>query len=273
MKLKCVFTRHSDTILMKRLNSILVLLLLLTALHCGKKGDNKWINLFSGDDLAGWKVKITGHELNDNYGDTFRVENGILKVAYDKYDTFDRKFGHLFYKEPFSHYIIRMEYRFTGDQTPGAPGWAFRNSGIMFHCQSPESMEKDQEFPVCIEAQLLGGDGEEERSTGNICTPGTHIEMKSELITRHCINSSSKTYHGDEWVSIQVEVYGDSLIRHLVNGEVVIEYEKPQLDPDDEQAQKLIQSDNRMLSKGYIALQAESHAVEFRKVEILPLNE
>jgi hypothetical protein len=236
--------------------------------------EGRWTSLFNGKDLEGWKIKIAGYELGDNYGNTFRVEDGILKVSYDQYDKFDGKFGHLFYKDKFSHYILRVEYRFVGDQTPGGPSWAFRNSGIMFHCQSPESMSKDQDFPVCVEDQLLGGNGKDKRPTGNLCTPGTHVVMDGKLVKRHCTFSSSKTYHGDQWVTAEVEVRGNSLIKHIINGETVLEYEKPQLDEKDADAKKLMANNvDKMLHEGYIALQAESHPVEFRKVEILSLKE
>jgi len=252
-------------------------LLLITVL-CGYATEQKdaekgqWISLFNGKNLDGWKVKIKGYELGENFGNTFRVEDGVMKVCYDKYEKFDGKFGHIFHKEKFSHYILRLEYRFVGDQTPGGPGWAFRNSGIMMHCQSPESMRKDQDFPVSVEVQLLGGNGKDKRSTGNTCTPGTHVVMKDQLVTRHCINSSSKTYHGDQWVRMELEVHGNDLVKHTINGEVVMEYERPQLDEKDADAKKLIVGDNKMLSEGYISLQAESHPVEFRNIKILPLE-
>jgi hypothetical protein len=256
--------------------AILCCAMITTLSSCAVKQDSasksNWITLFNGKNLEGWKVKITGHELNDNYGNTFRVENGILKVSYDQYDKFDGKFGHLFFEEKFSHYALRLQYRFVGDQTPGGPGWAFRNSGIMLHCQSPESMTKDQDFPVSIEAQLLGGNGKDERSTGNLCTPGTHIVMDGQLVTTHCISSDSETYHGDQWVTMEVEVHGDSVIRHSINGQVVLEYERPQLDENDADARKLIVNGEKLLGEGYISLQAESHPVEFRKVEIHPLT-
>ena len=239
----------------------------------GKKND-PWISLFNGKDLDGWTPKITGYELGENVGNTFRVEDGVLKVAYDRYEKFDNRFGHLFYKNPFSHYRLRLEYRFLGEQTPGGPGWAFRNSGIMIHCQDPKTMTKDQSFPVCIEVQLLGGNGTDKRSTGNLCTPGTHVVMDDKLVTQHCINSSSETYHGDQWVTAEVEVHGSDLVRHLINGQVVIEYTEPQLDPGDADARKLLDGGaDKMLGKGYISLQAESHPCEFRKIEITPLRQ
>jgi hypothetical protein len=237
----------------------------------GKK--EGWISLFNGKDLEGWTPKITGYPAGENYAETFRVEDGLLKVGYGKYPSFDGKFGHLFSKQKFSHYRLRIEYRFVGDQCPGGPGWAFRNSGAMIHCQSPESMRKDQEFPVSIEVQFLGGNGKDKRSTGNVCSPGTNIVMDGKLIKTHCIDSTSKTYHGDQWVTAEVEVHGKGQIKHLINGETVLEYEKPQLDDSDSDAKKLIQGGELLISEGYIALQAESHPIEFRKVEILPLKD
>lgn len=232
-----------------------------------------WVSLFNGKDLDGWTPKITGFALGDNYNDTFRVEDGVLKVAYDRYEKFDGRFGHLFYKTPFSHYRIRLEYRFTGEQAPEGPGWALRNSGIMLHCQDPATMAVGQNFPVCLEAQLLGGDGEHERSTGNLCTPGTHVVMDGKLVTQHCIPSSSPTYHGDPWVTAEMEVHGGSLIRHIINGQPVIEYSQPQLDPKDADAKKLIEAGaDLMVTEGYISLQAESHPVEFRKIELMVLD-
>lgn len=233
----------------------------------------RWISLFNGKNLDGWTVKIRGYEANDNFGNTFRVENGVLKVSYDQYSKFDGKFGHIFYKHPFSHYRLRVEYRFVGDQCPGGPPWAFRNSGAMIHSQAPESMRKDQDFPVSIEVQYLGGNGQDPRPTANVCSPGTHIVMDGKLITRHCTNSSSPTFHGDQWVTVEAEVHGNGTIKHIVNGQTVLEYEKPQLDESDADARKLIKDGNKMLSGGFIALQSESHPIEFRKVELLPLEE
>ncbi len=234
---------------------------------------DSWISLFNGRDLTGWTPKFAGYELGENYRNTFRVEDGVLTVSYDDYETFNGEFGHLFYRDSYSHYRIRVEYRFVGEQTPGGPAWGYRNSGIMIHGQSPDSMTKEQNFPVSIEVQLLGGDGVEERTTANLCTPGTHVEMEGELVTRHCTNSRSATYHGDRWVTVEVEVLGGEVIRHLVNGEPVLEYQKPQLDGGDADAQRLIAAGaGMMLTGGTISLQAESHPLEFRKVELLPLE-
>ena len=239
-----------------------------------KAEKSAWVSLFNGKNLDGWTPKITGYPLGENYGDTFRVENGAIKVAYDKYPKFDGKFGHLFYKTPYGKYRLRIEYRFVGDQCPGGPGWAVRNSGVMIHGQTPESMTKDQQFPVSIEVQFLGGPERGNRSTGNLCTPGTNVVMDGKLVTQHCTNSTSETLRGDQWVTIEVEAHGNGKITHSVNGKKVIEYEQPQLDPNDKDARAMIQKgQDKMLTGGSISLQAESHPVEFRKVEIMPLDE
>lgn len=241
------------------------------AFGAGRSG--KWISLFNGRSLEGWTPKITGYDLGDNFGRTFRVEDGLLKVAYDQYGTFDNRFGHLFFREKLSHYVIRVEYRFVGRQTPGGPGWAVRNSGIMLHCQAPASMDKGQNFPVSLEMQFLGGDGTKPRSTANLCTPGTHVVIDGKLVTQHCINSTSRTYEGDRWVTVEAEVRGGTSIKHLVEGEVVLAYGEPQLDEKDASARQLLEHGQpRLVTEGYIALQAESHPIEFRKVELLKLD-
>ncbi|MFC2156487.1 DUF1080 domain-containing protein [Acidobacteriota bacterium] len=233
---------------------------------------SEWISLFNGKDLSGWTPKFAKSELGINYKNTFRVEDSLLKVSYSDYDNFDGEFGHLFYKDSFSHYILRIEYRFVGDQTQNGPSWAFRNSGVMFHCQSPETMGKEQNFPVSIEAQFLGGDGTNERSNMNLCTPGTNIVINGELVTQHCTNSTSGTFHGDQWVTVEIEVNGSGIIKHRIDGQVVMEYEQPQFDPTDKDTHGLIRNGVLLIEEGYISLQAESHPLEFRLVEIKILD-
>jgi hypothetical protein len=230
-----------------------------------------WISLFNGKDLTGWTPKITGHELGDNFANTFRVEDGVIRVSYDGYPEFGQKFGHLFYKTPYSDYLFQVEYRFTGEQVKGGPGWAKRNSGVMIHGQDPATMTKDQDFPVSLEVQLLGGFGSGERTTGNLCTPGTLVTMDGQLRREHCINSKSKTFHGEVWVTCEIESRGGKII-HRINGEEVMRYELPLLDEKDANAKKLIKEGKAELTGGSISLQSESHPVEFRNIRIKPLK-
>ncbi|MBA4062393.1 MAG: DUF1080 domain-containing protein [Isosphaera sp.] len=259
---------------MFRLTPLALLLALPASPAQEPKKDAGWVPLFDGKTLDGWTPKVKGYELGDNHADTFRVKDGAITVNYDKYDEFGGKFGHLFYKDAFSHYRLRVEYRFVGDQAKGGPGWATRNSGVMFHCQDPKTMRKDQDFPVSVEAQFLGGLGKGNRTTNNMCSPGTHVVLDGKLFKTHCTSSKSKTYDGDQWVTAEIEVNGGGAVRHFVNGDLVLEYKEPQLDEADKDAAPLVKARGGkvLLEEGYIALQAESHPVEFRKVEIKVLK-
>jgi hypothetical protein len=231
-----------------------------------------WINLFNGSDLDGWIPKVRGYAAGENPGETFRVQDGLLTVSYDGFEMFEETFGHLFHEHSYSWYHLEVEYRFTGEQLPDGPGWAFRNSGIMVHGQSPESMGVDQDFPISIEVQLLGGNGVDERTTANLCTPGTNVVFEDQLDTRHCISSTSGTYHGDQWVTASVTVFGDSLIVHGVNGEEVLRYTEPQMGGGNVDGHDpAVMEDGRVLNSGSISLQSESHPIQFRRVALIPL--
>lgn len=246
-----------------------------TALGQKKLDTPKAIQLFNGKDIKNWTPKIRLHEVGENYANTFRVEDGILKVRYDGYDKFNQQYGHLAYNKPFSYYILRVEYRFVDEQAKGGEGWAWRNSGAMLHGQAPQTMLKDQDFPISIEAQMLGGDNTPTsiRTTSNLCTPGTNVVMNNELFTPHCISAKSKTYHGDQWVTAEFIVLGDSLIRHELEGETVLSYSKPQIGGGNvSNYDPKIKKDGQALTSGFIYLQSESHPIDFRKVELFDLE-
>ncbi|MEE4117120.1 MAG: DUF1080 domain-containing protein [Marinilabiliaceae bacterium] len=264
------------------MNKLLVILISLVLVSCrgGSKveknsaaiteGEN-WESIFNGEDLSGWTPKISGYPYGENYKNTFIAEDGVIKANYSEYETFEGEFGHLFYERSLSSYKLRLKYRFTGEQVKDGPGWAFRNNGAMLHCQDPATMGIDQDFPVSIEAQFLGGDGETPRTTLNLCTPGTNVVINNELLTQHCINSTSETFHGDQWVSAEMVVYADSLIHHIVNGDTVLTYTKPQIGGGSI-PEGFPLPDGTALASGYIALQAESHPCEFKDIEIMVLK-
>ena len=243
--------------------------------HSQKKADKEeWVNLFNGKDINDWIAKVNHHEPGDNYGNTFRVENGIIEVRYDQYDKFNEQFGHLYYKQPYSYYHLKFEYRFVGEWRKDAPSYTIINSGVMIHSQDPRTMPKDQDWPISIEFQLLGGLGDgKPRPTGNMCSPGTDVVYNGKIDPRHCIESSSKTYEGDQWVKGEIIVLGDSLVTHIINGDTVLKYTKPQIgggvvhnfDPK-------IKQDGKLLTEGFIALQSEGQPVDFRNIEILNLK-
>lgn len=238
-----------------------------------KKQTENWISLFNGKDLHNWVIKINGYPLHHNYKNTFRVENGILKVSYDNYENFTNQFGHIFYKTPFTNYKFRLEYRFVGEQVKGGAPWAEKNSGIMIYCQSPESMLVHQAFPLSLEVQLLGGVNKNEpRPTGNLCTPATNVKMNGKLITAHCITAIGETFYDTHWITAEVHVINNT-ITHYINGKAVITYSNPTIGGEFLDAtSKVIQAkEGQALTNGYISLQSESHPVEFKNIEILEL--
>jgi len=254
----------------------LVTLLVFTATGCSQADADKkgWKTLFNGKDIKDWVPKINHHAVGENYGNTFRVEDGIIKVRYNQYDVFNEQFGHLYYKQPFSHYHLVFEYRIVGEWRKDAPEYTIKNSGVMFHSQDPKTMPREQNWPISIEFQLLAGLGDGvERPTGNMCSPGTDVVFQGKIDSRHCIPSSSKTYDIDQWVKGEIIVLGDSLITHIVNGDTVLQYSKPQIgggvvanyDP-------AIKQDGKLLKEGFIALQSEGQPVDFRNIKILDLK-
>ena len=259
---------------LRRLGLAIVCMLAGAASASANETGEDWIDLFNGRDLDGWTVKIRHYAPGVNFADTFRVEDGLLTVSYDGYEDFDNQFGLIFYKDAFSHYRLRLEYRFVGEQAPGGQGWAKRNSGVMLHSQAPETMPAEQDFPISLEAQFLGGLGDgRPRPTLNLCTPGTNVHINGEFTEQHCVASSSATYHGDQWVEVEVLVLGAERIVHYVGDEAVMTYtrttygggmvtgHRPEAKPDGEP-----------LGEGYIALQSESHPIEFRNIRLLNLK-
>jgi hypothetical protein len=237
--------------------------------------EQPWVPLFNGKNLNGWTPKISHHPLGENFANTFQVEDGILKVSYDGYEKFDSQFGHLYTNLAYSHYILRLEYRFTGKKMADAPSFANLNSGVMIHSQPPQSMGLNQSFPISLEYQFLADEGEGARSTANVCTPGTHLEKDGKLITDHISKSTAPTFSPEEWVKIEVEVHGNDEVIHRVNGVEVLRYQKPQLDPDcgiSPTKEILAAGAPRQLSFGHIALQAEGQPVWFRNIELKSLE-
>ena len=273
---------------MHRINNFLsISLILIFCISCKEQDksysniEENWLSLFNGKDLDGWDIKFSGHKINDNYNNTFQVEDGMIRVVYNEYEKFDDKYGHMYYEKPFSYYKIRFDYRFLGEQTPGGESWNVRNSGIMLHSQSAKSNDLHQDFPVSIEIQLLGGLGKGPRTTGNLCTPGTQVVFNDKLDFTHCISSNSKTYDGDRWVHVEAIILGDQSITHIVEKDTVLVYEKPQITTsylDDDWDRYGVTSKDywkkisgKLLSEGYIAIQAESHAIDFKNIELLNL--
>jgi hypothetical protein len=262
-------------LVMKKILKLIIIVLILDACTTNKeKTENEWVQLFNGRDLKDWIVKVHHHDVGVNFGNTFRVEDDIIKVRYDQYGDFNDQFSHLYFKEPFSYFHLKLEYRFVGELQRGAPDYTIRNSGVMFHSQDPRSMPKEQNWPISVEMQFLGGLGDgKPRSTGNMCSPGTDIVYQGKLFDSHCLNSTSKTYDGEQWVQAELIVWGDSLITHVINGDTVLQYTKPTMGGGVVQGyDSMIWTPGKALSSGYIALQSEGQPIDFRKVMLRNLK-
>lgn len=234
---------------------------------------SEWKVIFNGKDLTGWTPKIHHHESGDNYANTFRVVDGLLEVNYDQYDAFEERYGHLFYEKPYSSFQLSWEYRFTDQWLKDAASYTYRNSGIMFHSQAPETILKEQDWPISVEFQLYAEEkGGVPRPTGNMCSPGTDVVFDGKIDPRHCINSSAPTFKWDQWVKADLIVFGDSLVIHMINGDTVLQYTNPQIgggvanrfDP-------AIKVDGTPLKSGYIALQSEGQGIVFKNIKIREL--
>jgi hypothetical protein len=266
---------------MKHLRTLFLLALLLWVTGCTSRPvthvaapAGHWTSLFNGKDLDGWTTKIAGRELNDNYQNTFRAEDGLLKVSYSGYNGFAGRFGSLFYKTRYSHYWLRAEYRFVGEKAAGAPSWAYRNSGIQLHSQAPGSMRREQEFPVAVEFDLVGGHMFGSRPTGDVCQNGTRVRINGVPLAGQCSKLSDLTIRGDQWVVAEAEVDGARRVRQVVDGRLVVEYSDVQLDPANPDARRLQeQGAGRAVESGYISIQSNGHPIEFRRIEVLVLDQ
>ncbi len=239
--------------------------------NCSLKNTHSsgWQDIFDGQTLTGWTPKISGEALGRDERKTFQAQDGILSVNYDQYAAFDNKFGHLFFEHELSSYQLKLDYRFIGEQASGGPGWAHLNSGLMIHTQSPSSMGVMQPFPVSVEAQFLAAfDDVPDRTTANVCTPGTHVVIDGALVKDHCINSKVVAPKAGEWVRFMADVQGNGVVKLYINDELAFELSELQLDSEDKDARALAR-EKPMLSSGYIALQAESHPIEFRNIKLL----
>jgi hypothetical protein len=252
--------------------------LLLTSVRCTsvKQSESKagWVKLFNGRDLNDWIVKVHHHDVGVNFGNTFRAEEGMIKVRYDEYGDFNDQFSHLYYKKPYSHFHLKLEYRFVGELQRGAPEYTLLNSGVMFHSQDPNTILKEQNWPISVEMQFLAGLGDgNPRPTGNMCSPGTEIVFQGEIYKDHCLNSTSKTFNKDEWVRAELVVLGDSLVSHIINGDTVLQYSQPTMGGGVVQGyDSAIWHVGKALTSGYIGLQSEGQPIDFRNIELMDLS-
>ena len=232
-----------------------------------------WIRIFDGQDLNGWIPKVAGAEAGENYRNTFRVAGNVLRVSYEDYDTFGDHFGSLYYNKRLSRYWLKLQYRFVGEKVQGAPGWAYKNSGIQLHSQAPETLARDQRFPVSVEFDLVGGRFVGSRPTGDVCHNGTSVTINGVPLTEQCSKVSDVTVRDESWVSVLAKVDGATVVQQAINGNLIVEYSNLKLDERDPDARRLITAGAGLaLDSGFISLQSNGAPIEFRDIEILPID-
>ncbi len=233
-----------------------------------------WKKIFNGKNLKGWHPKIHHHKYNENYANTFSVKDCTIVVNYDGYQEFNERFGHLFYKKSYSHYKLKLKYRFIGTWRKDAPNYIALNSGVMFHSQPPKSILKEQNWPISVEMQFLANlPNGAKRPTGNMCSPGTNIYYKGKPFPEHCLDSSSPNFEPSEWVEAELTVLGDSLIEHRINGQLVLTYTKPSIGGNMiNQANPKYFIEGKALKIGFIGLQSEGQPVQFKDIYLAVLK-
>lgn len=254
---------------------LVALALLAAPAHADAVKAGKWRPIFDGRTLDGWTPKIAGYPVGENFADTFVVRDEAIVVSYAGYEgKFGGKFGHLFYKTPFKAYRLRLNYRVLDPPLPDTPAWARSNSGVMFASQSPQSMSLRQPFPMSVEFQVLGRDGDAPRPTGAVCTPGTSITFDGIKAKEHCVPSSTApTIANGTWTSLELEVLPNGQVTQKINGAVVHRYADVALDPSDSfAAVAKPYFETHSATEGYIALQSEGHPIEFKDIEVQELR-
>ncbi|WP_164847507.1 3-keto-disaccharide hydrolase [Sphingobium algorifonticola] len=237
--------------------------------------DARWRPLFDGKTLEGWLPKIKGYPIGDNFGNSFSVGNGTIRVGYDGYGgVYADRPGFLVTKESFGAFHLRLQYRMVpGAGLPDAQEALRSNSGVLYFVQSPDTLKPAQGMPVGLELQLLGDVGEGPRPTGSICIPkGVFARVFTTRMTNHCIFSTGPTIPNGQWTKVDLIVRPDGSSEHRINGRTVMRVVDPQRDPLDPYAAPLVQKDGVQLRKGHIALQSEGHGIEFKNIEIKPYD-
>src|SRR6185436_5565852 len=92
---------------------IILFIIIQGCTHKHERSKEEWVSLFNGKDLTGWDIKIKDHPINENYKNTFRIEDSMIRVSYSDYEKFNNQFGHLYTQAPYSYYKLRLQYRFV----------------------------------------------------------------------------------------------------------------------------------------------------------------
>jgi hypothetical protein len=191
--------------------------------------------LFNGKDLDNWdKVVFEDADVDD----VFQVEDGLIKVL-------GVPNGYMVTRDSYSDYQLHVEWRWAEEPS---------NSGVLLHVQETNL----QEFPLCIEAQLMNSNAGDIVMIGQ--GAGVSVGDSTYLVSpggsrfkvaRKFGETSEKP--AGEWNAYEITCRGDQ-IELKVNG--VLQNK----------------ATGSTLESGQIALQSEGSPIEFRNVYLIPLN-
>ena len=254
---------------MRSLIAVAASLVLVSCASVSTGSEPRFHKIFDGKTLNGWEIKVTHHPLGANPHGMWTAKDGVMKINFDGFEQFKGEYAHVFYKKPLKNYILRLDYRFAGKQAPGGPGWATRNSGVMLFAQPPETMTLDQNYPISLENQLLGGLGKGPRTTLSVCMVEITVKVDGKPLTAHCnpnAGATSQTFDGDQWVKLRVEVV-NGVVKSYVNDQLGNTFTEPTVD----KPHPWLKSQDATAQPSYFALQGESDQVEFRNIELAEL--
>ena len=201
-------------------------------------------SLFNGKDLTGWKVDVPHLDKHPDGKVPFVTRDGMLV-------SLGSPGGHLVHDEVNQNYRLEVEYRFAGK-----PG----NCGVLVHSSKPRALYKM--FPKSIEVQMYHKNaGDFWCIVENITVPNM-VKRRgakekwgiTEGKARRILNltDGSEKEPGD-WNRMVIECLNDQ-VKVWVNGDFVNHGSKC------------------TARKGKIAIQAEGSEVEFRKLDLTPIN-
>ena len=201
-------------------------------------------SLFNGKDLTGWKVDVPHLDEHPDGKVPFVARDGMLV-------SLGSPGGHLVHDEVNQNYRLEVEYRFAGK-----PG----NCGVLVHSSKPRALYKM--FPKSIEVQMYHKNAGDFWCIVEDITVPNMVKRRgaeknwgiTEGKARRILNltDGSEKEPGD-WNRMVIECLNDQ-VKVWVNGDFVNHGSKC------------------TAQKGKIAIQAEGSEVEFRKLDLTPIN-
>ncbi|MDD7985257.1 DUF1080 domain-containing protein [Lentisphaera marina] len=243
--------------------------------------------LFDGTSLEGWTAaKSKGDK--DWGAFSINKEEKAIHVYAGKKQGSEQEHDCLVSKKQFSHFILRMEYKWLDKRFEPRLNWD-RDGGLLFHVHG----DLKKVWPNCFEMQIGETPAHVRGNTKDywkgrkpthrfhsgdyfIVPPRAHLRSQikrkgpfwdpnGELISTNgaVITPFGKEKPKGEWNEIEIRVLGHKKATFILNGEVVFETVNMEQKKDG----KFVP-----IEKGHIGLQAESAELLYRNIRIKELD-